>query len=282
MNVEFPEIEKISKKRISIYLIAIAICILAIGVVIGVEVLGDDIINNIFGINKLVKRTEAEEAALKADFENIFDNKLQNIDNLTTNKKDENLEIVYTKYIKKEKTDKYEINIYLPYINIDNEHVEEFNQEMIDTFEEKAEHILNNEVENVIYNVQYKANIENNILSLIIYCDLKEGNTAQRIIVQTFNYDLEKNIELSLQDIVNKYDLKNKNVQEKINSNIKQEEEKAEELRKLGYTVFARDLNSEIYKIENLEEYFINDNNIYIIFAYGNYNITSEMDIVII
>ena len=60
------------------------------------------------------------------------------------------------------------------------------------------------------------------------------------------------------------------------------EQKKSEDLIKLGYNVFSRDTKSDIYKIENITEYFVYNNNIYIIFAYGNDRMTSEKDIVII
>ena len=68
----------------------------------------------------------------------------------------------------------------------------------------------------------------------------------------------------------------------KIKSEIKTVENKINELSQLGYKVYLRDSNSDIYKLDNITEYFIGEDNvIYIIFAYGNQNNTSEMDIVI-
>ena len=78
MNLELPEKEKISKNRIIIYIIIALICIISIVVVIGVQILGNDVIDNLFGINKITKRSEEEEAVLKNNFENIFDNILEN------------------------------------------------------------------------------------------------------------------------------------------------------------------------------------------------------------
>ena len=46
--------------------------------------------------------------------------------------------------------------------------------------------------------------------------------------------------------------------------------------------IFEKLINSDIYKVENASEYFVYNNNIYIIFAYGNNKMTSEKDIVII
>ena len=282
MNLTLPEKEKVSKKRISIYIISTIICILAIIIAVGIQILGNDIIDNIFGINKIIKRTEQEEANLKANFENIFDNKPEENNQYDTKKIEENKEVIYTNYSKQEKTNNYEISVNLPYININNRTVQNFNKEITNTFEAKAEEILKSDNKNIIYTVKYKAKIENNILSLIIYSDLKQDTNAQRVIVQTFNFNLEENKELTLEDIINVYDLNENEVQNKIDKDIKEEQRKSDDLKELGYNVFSRDLESDIYKIKNIKEFFIYDNNIYIIFAYGNDSITSEMDLVII
>ncbi len=283
MNLELPEKEKISKKRIIIYIIIALICIISIVVVIGVQILGNDVIDNLFGINKITKRSEEEEAVLKNNFENIFDNSLENDEEYQIQKINNNENIIYTSYTKEDKNDNYEINVNLPYINIENKEVKQFNKEIKDTFEGKAEETIKNKNNNnIIYTVKYKAYIENNNLSLIIYSDLKQSTSAQRVIIQTFNYDLKENKENKLEDTLNNYSLKINDVQNKINNDIQKEQKKSEELIKLGYNVFSRDINSDIYKIDNITEYFVYKNNIYIIFAYGNNKITSEKDIVII
>ncbi|MFR0921864.1 MAG: hypothetical protein ACLSG7_01965 [Clostridia bacterium] len=283
MNLELPEKEKISKNRIIIYIIIALICIISIVVVIGVQILGNDVIDNLFGINKITKRSEEEEAVLKNNFENIFDNSLENNEEYQIQKINNNENIIYTSYTKEDKNDNYEINVNLPYINIENKEVKQFNKEIKDTFEGKAEETIKNKNNNnIIYTVKYKAYIENNNLSLIIYSDLKQSTSAQRVIIQTFNYDLKENKENKLEDTLNNYSLKINDVQNKINNDIQKEQKKSEELIKLGYNVFSRDINSDIYKIDNITEYFVYKNNIYIIFAYGNNKITSEKDIVII
>ena len=283
MNLELPEKEKISKNRIIIYIIIALICIISIVVVIGVQILGNDVIDNLFGINKITKRSEEEEAVLKNNFENIFDNSLENDEEYQIQKINNNENIIYKSYTKEDKNDNYEINVNLPYINIENKEVKQFNKEIKDTFEGKAEETIKNKNNNnIIYTVKYKAYIENNNLSLIIYSDLKQSTSAQRVIIQTFNYDLKENKENKLEDTLNNYSLKINDVQNKINNDIQKEQKKSEELIKLGYNVFSRDINSDIYKIDNITEYFVYKNNIYIIFAYGNNKITSEKDIVII
>ena len=282
MNVTLPEKEKINKKIITIYVVIAIICIIAIFVVIGVQVLGNDVIDNLFGINKLTKRTEQEETELKANFENIFNNQIEEKENYETKKIDKNQKIVYTSYQKEEKNNGYELNVNIPYINIKNSTVQNFNKEIKDTFEKKSEEILQTTDKNIIFTVKYTANIENDILSLIIYSDLKQELSAQRTIIQTFNFNLENNKELTLDETLDIYDINENEVQNKINKDIQGEQKKSEDLIELGYNVFSRDVNSEIYKVENIKEYFIYNNNIYIIFAYGNDQMTSEMDLVII
>ena len=256
---------------IIIYIIIALICIISIVVVIGVQILGNDVIDNLFGINKITKRSEEEEAVLKNNFENIFDNSLENDEEYQIQKINNNENIIYTSYTKEDKNDNYEINVNLPYINIENKEVKQFNKEIKDTFEGKAEETIKNKNNNnIIYTVKYKAYIENNNLSLIIYSDLKQSTSAQRVIIQTFNYDLKENKENKLEDTLNNYSLKINDVQNKINNDIQKEQKKSEELIKLGYNVFSRDINSDIYKIDNITEYFVYKNNIYIIFAYGN------------
>ena len=50
----------------------------------------------------------------------------------------------------------------------------------------------------------------------------------------------------------------------------------------MGYNTNIRDSDADMYKIENAKEFFIGDNGkLYIVYAYGNSEYTSEMDIVI-
>ena len=282
MNLELPEKEKIPKKRIIMYAVILLICVIAVIVVVGVQILGNDVVDNMFGINKITKRTEEEEANLKANFENIFDNQIEDKGEYKIQKIKQDENLVYTNYTKEEKNEKHEIDVNLPYININNEETDNFNKEIENTFKGKAEEILKDSNQNIIYIVKYKAYVENNILSLVIYSDLKQNTSAQRVIVQTFNFDLKENKKLTLEDIINSFDLKKADVQNKINTDIQKEQKKSEDLIKLGYNIFSRDINSDIYKVENASEYFVYNNKIYIIFAYGNNKMTSEKDIVII
>ena len=135
MNVTLPEKNKINKRRIIIYSIAIFACILAIVVVIGIQILGNDVVDNFFGVSKITKKTEEEENRLKANFDTLFQNQLENNSSCEVKKIDKNKDIVYTNY---ENTDKsannYEMNVNLPYINIKNQSVQDYNENIKKTF----------------------------------------------------------------------------------------------------------------------------------------------------
>ena len=74
-----------------------------------------------------------------------------------------------------------------------------------------------------------------------------------------------------------------KEANQKIKEEIRTQQEKSEELEKLGYTMYKRDYTSDMYSINNVTEYFMGkDNALYIIYAYGNDSNTSEYDIIVI
>ena len=285
MNVVLPEKDKVSKKRIAIYVILISICVLALIVAVCVQILGNDFTNSIFGVSTLKSKTEEEEQELRVNFDNLFLNNLQINGEMTQDisKVDENQDYVFTKYSTEEKnTGNYELSINIPYINIDSEVVNEFNTEIEEIFERKVESILESEDKNVLFTIEYQAYVENNILSVIIKSNLKQGSAAQQVIVQTYNYDLLNQKELTLSDEIELLGLDKNAIQSKIREEIKQEQQKAEDLQDLGYEIYSRDSNSDMYDIENSNVFFLHEQNLYIIYPYGNDALTSEMDLVII
>lgn len=285
MNVTLPEEEKISKKRVIIYAVAIAICVIALIVAVCVQILGNDITNKIFGVSQIKSKTEEEEQTLKANFDNLFLNSLEITGDINADikKQDESKDYVVTTYEKKETVSgKYEMSVFIPYINIDNDTINQYNNEIKEIFQDKAESILETEGQNVLYTVDYQGYIENNILTVIIKSSLKQGASAQQLIVQTYNYDLVNNKEITLNDEIDMLALNKTAVQNKIRSEIKAEQDKAEALQELGYEIYNRDSESDYYSIDNSNIFFVHDQNLYIIYPYGNDALTSEMDIVIV
>lgn len=228
-----------------------------------------------------------EKEILKDNFLAIFENNLvSNIDTVNIPKKDQKYDLVYADYSKTDKViGKYDLNVQLPHINIDSEEVTKINNEIDKTFKEKAESLIdeNNDVENAVYNIKYQAYLNNDILSLVLKCTLKENTNAQRIIIKTYNYNIKTEKRLEIEDLteimqINKNQVENK-IKQEINSQISMEKS----LEEAGYEVFKRYPDGEMYKFDNLSNFFIDEqNNLYIIFAYGNANNTSEMDIVVL
>lgn len=283
MNVNIPKKEKTNVKSAVIYTISILTCIIAVVIISISFYVGTEEIDRLIAIGGKTDDDDMHYQALEADFDKLFNNQVKIITNISIEKEDKNKDLVYTYYTKnEEKENSYDVNLNIPYININNEIIKKYNQEIKDTFEVKAESVLKTEGENIAYTVEYQATVENDILSVIIRSNLKQASSAQRVIIQTYNYDLKNNKEISLEDIINKKELNIDNVKNRIEEKIKLEQKKVQELKSLGYDVFEPDPEDEMYKVENTKEFFINEGNIYIIYAYGNENFTNEVDMVII
>ncbi len=116
----------------------------------------------------------------------------------------------------------------------------------------------------------------------MIRSNLKEGTNAQRIIIQTYHYDLRNNKEITLDKILRMENLNQSDIQQKINNEIEIAQKKVQDLSDLGYTIYSREVSSDRYNIENATEYYLTNNTLYIIYAYGNETFTSEMDLIVI
>ncbi len=273
---------KMSNKLKIFYISIIVICIISVILAIVLQSKTDE-----EEYSKKVPQMDQEQInTYKDEFDTIFKNKVNYMENnsykIMKVKKEE--EIIYTGYhIKESKINDYELDVNIPYINIVNETTEKFNEQIKDIFEKKAKSVLNTQGNNIIYTVNYSAYVTNNILSLVVRSTLREGNNPQRDIVQTYNYDLTEQKEYTMEQFLEIKGMSKQQANQRIKEEIKEVQKKVEQLSQLGYSVYARDPNSDIYSINNVTEYFIGeDNALYIIFAYGNENNTNEMDIVVI
>lgn len=287
MNITLPERNGIGKKQIIIYISIITICIICIIVAFYVQFYARINIAEMIGLKKeekLGNKTEEEIATLESGFDQIFTNSIENESGEgNSSREDSSKELVYTKYKKKEtKVNSYDLEINIPYINIDNDIIKKYNEEIDNVFVSKARSILESENTNTIYTVEYVANVQNGILSLMIKSNLKEGSSAQRVIIQTYNYDLRNKKEISLEEVLDIERMDKKQMQQKIKLKIEEAEKKVEDLRELGYNIYNRDISSDMYNIENATEFYLNKDALYVVYAYGNETFTSEMDLVII
>jgi len=273
-----------------LYILVGAFCVLAIiaGIYAQFFVKDEDRNNVIMpSINatpddQIVEKT-AEE--IKTQFNNLFTNILNKgeYDVSQIQKIVEDKDIVYSAYDIEDKKENYEVNIHLPVINIQGEVPTSFNQITQNLFANKASEIMNSQsTTKTLYQIDYVSYINGDILSLIIKATLKQGNNPQRVIVQTYNYNLATGQKASVEDLVAQRNLVQSEVQTKIQNTVQKAKEEAEVLVQSGYTVYNRDLNNSIYQLANVENYFLGSNgDLYILFAYGNQNFTAEMDIVL-
>ena len=284
MNVILED-ENPKNKKLKIFYIAILlICVISIIAALIIQTINNNNPNS--GItSKLPGLTDNQISQYKEGFQNIFENKVNYLENnsykISKTKEDE--EIVYLGYKNNDtKINDYELDVNIPYINIKNETIDEFNKQIKDIFESKAKSVLNSQNKNIIYTVDYSAYVTNNILSVVVRSTLKEGANAQRDIVQTYNYDLTNQKKCTIDTMLELKGISKKDASQKIKDEIKIVQSRIDELRNLGYNIYPRDYTSDIYSINNATEYFIgNDNALYIIYAYGNENHTSEMDIIV-
>lgn len=274
---------KIDKKLLLFYISCIAFCIIAIFIAMYIQFFADENMKLAVGITNNLSDDEYQN--LKAGFDKLFDNKLNQSENLNSSvaKQDNSKEIVFSGFTKEETTEEYDVSVKIPYINIDNEIVSKYNEDIKSTFEDKLNSIIENKKGNVIYTVEYTSYITDNVLSLMIRSNLKEGSNPQRVIIQTYNYDLKNNVEYKIEDALKMRNIDKNTANTKIQKEIKSIQEQVNSLEELGYSIFNRDPANEIYNVDNTTEFFIGNNKyIYLLYAYGNYNNTSEMDLVII
>ena len=280
MNVTLPD-NKLDKKSKIVYASIISICIISIIIVIYIQFFDGKTVTT---VGYLKGKSEIDYENLKAEFNNIYTNSLKNYnDKYDKLKSDTSKELVYTGYTKDvTENNSYNINVQIPYINIKNSTIDGYNEEIKNLFEKKAEDILKTKNKNTIYTVEYNACVEDGVLSIIINANLKEGSSAQRVIIKTYNYDLDTNQEINLSQLLKGESVDTSYAQSKINEEIEVEQKKAEDLKALGHSIFSRDKNDDMYKIENVEDFYFQDGAIYVIFAYGNDKYTSEVDVAII
>ena len=116
----------------------------------------------------------------------------------------------------------------------------------------------------------------------MIKCTYKNGSNPQRKIIQTYNYDIDSNKLVDINEILSYKELNKEEVETKVLEKIKEENAEVKAFADQGYNVFVRNESDDMYRIENTPNFFLGENNyLYLVYAYGNNNYTSELDLVI-
>lgn len=278
MNVNLEDNESKNKKLKIFYIGIISLCIIAIIIAVSIQLIKEN-------ITPQVPIDDSKIQEYKAKFNNVFQNKVNYLENNSykINKIDKEKEIVYAGYEeKKSKVSDYNLNVCIPYINIDNDIIRKYNNEIKEVFEQTAKDILNSRNQNIVYTVTYSAYVTNNILSIVIRSTLKQGENPQRDMVQTYNYNLTTQKEYTFEDMLNLKNISRQQANNTISTEIKRIEKQVNERAELGYSVYKRDSSDLMYNVDNITEFFLGEDDVlYVIFAYGNQNQTNEMDLII-
>ena len=246
--------------------------------------------NTIYNINDLyivkICTDEDNEKEFKKEIDFYNSNKNNNlIPKLycsSINKKDDSKDIVYTYKTVAEKDDKYSISAYLPKVNINAYYADKINAQISQDYEDTINDIIDNTKEDTDYSVTYKAYLNGDLLSILIKENIHKGKSTQSSKIKTYNYNLNNNTEVGIMDIVEAKNYKQKDIQKEIDTEIEALNKKDEEIKTQYSEVKLRDLNNSMYKIENTENFIINDQGyLYLIYAYGNTEDTNKIDTII-
>ncbi len=266
------------KKQLIIIIGIILVCSIAIAIGIYAQVTNSKITKT------KEERIEANYEDLKNNFDTIFTNTVNkegtvNVENANVNYD----ELIETKYdVNEKKETKYSIVAKIPLFKKETETTKKINQEIFNTFGGKIVDIITNSNTDTIYNLGYVGYINDNILSLVIKCTLKEGTKAQRTIIQTYNYNIDEDRIVTLDEIMQKRNLDKEKVQNQITQEITKLSKQNASFANQGYNVYVRNPNDDIYKVENTPNFFLGKNKtLYLVYAYGNNDYTSETDLVI-
>ena len=280
MNVTIPE-NKMDKNAIIVYSVIIFICIISIIAVLYIQFFDGKIVET---VGTLKGKSDYDYNNLRAEFNELFTNNIQNEDEKYQNKKEIiTKDLVYTGFkLNENSVADYDIQVEIPYINLKGSKIEEYNNEIKSIFEEKAKSIKNTKNKRSTYGVQYASYLQDGILSLAIKAEIQEGTSAQRTIIKTYNYDLENDKSITFEELLKQKNVDIKYAQDRIDKEAQAGEKKSQDYKAMGYDIYERKADDKMYKVENIEEFYFHDGTIYAIFAYGNDKFTNEVDVAVI
>ena len=269
--------------RYILYVVIIIFCVVAIGLGVYAQFFTKEPVQDAYGNDISAGGNIVTAQDVNQSFIDLFTNEFySNYDESTITKVDDTKELVYTFYSDNQTVEgKYNMNINIPVINIQSDVVTGFNNLTQSIFVDKINSVMAGTSVYTIYNLDYTAYVNNNLLSVAIKATIKEGDNPQRVIVQTYNYDLQTDSAVTLKEILEDRDIDETVVENRIKTVVQNASNDANKMAESGYTVYQRNVNDEMYQIDNITNFIEGPNGeLYIIFAYGNNNYTSEMDII--
>jgi len=230
------------------------------------------------------QKTAEEIVVLSSNFNNLFQNTISiNSENVRVDKIEQTKDLAYTGYsLANEDENYYTVNAIIPVLNINTPVAKQINNEIKTEFYDKANQVMRQNEQYIIYNVSYIAFVNQDVLSIAVKSSLKEENKSEKVTIKTYTYNIPNEKIVSLTDLIELKETTVTTVQDKINKEIKSADINARIISEEYGSTYERDLSSDIYKVENTENFFLTqDGYVYIVYAYGNDNYTNEMDIII-
>ena len=188
------------------------------------------------------KTMEEIKDEFNAIFINSFSSEGKDISDIERINKEKN--IVYAAYNIQQENDFFNIDLNIPVINIKGDIPKEFNKITQEVFVKKANEVMENTnvSEKIIYSIDYAAYINGDILSVIIKSSLKQGNNPQRIIVQTYNYNIKTKEKVTLSNIIEQKNIDEQKLKSKIDRALQIVKREEEILTQSGYSVYVLSL----------------------------------------
>lgn len=273
--------------RFVVYGVITIICILAIFAGVYVLVFKNQTIGNLTNdLNQTNTSTEDPIVQTKNSFMDLFKNyfvasnyKATNIEKLKDDK-----DLVYEGITLRERKDNvYDLDLHIPVINIKSDLATTYNNTTQSIFVDRANKIIEavNPKDYTVYSVSFTSYINNDILSLAIMANLKEGDKPQRLMIQTYNYNLLTGKEVNIDDIIKARGLDTNVINKKIAEEVKKANDDALGVTASGYEIYTRDLTSDMYQVQNVSIFMQGPNGeLYIIYPYGNIKNTSAIDVI--
>ena len=236
------------------------------------------------GINVGSQKTAEEISLLKANFNSLYDDSIKiNSENVRTDKIEPSKELVYCGYTFDNVDENfYNVSVKIPILNINTDVAKKINGEIKTEFYDKANLVMRSSKGHTVYNVNYAAFVNEDVLSVTIKASLKVDGNAEKVSVKTYTYSISEKREVTLQELIKLKGTTEDVVQKTIRDDIQTAYTNAKLIASEYGSLYERDVDGDEYKIENSQEYFLTqDGYVYLVYAYGNKDYTNEMDIVI-
>ena len=96
------------------------------------------------------------------------------------------------------------------------------------------------------------------------------------------DYNIDEDKLMTIEDIIQTKNLDKEKMQKQITEEITKLSKQNASFANQGYNVYVRNPNDDMYKLENTPNFFLGKNKtLYLVYAYGNNDYTSETDLII-